>query len=98
MEGYDTAVLGNVIGLPQYREKFGVPVINAQGQPDHELLPAWQMAVNQAPNIGCIIGIFISSWAQDRWGYRRTLQIALVFLTGVIFVIFFAVNVQSEPP
>ncbi|BEJ13792.1 hypothetical protein CspHIS471_0309660 [Cutaneotrichosporon sp. HIS471] len=94
MEGYDVAVLGSVIGLPQYREKFGVPVINSQGLPDFELLPAWQMAVNQAPNVGCIIGIFIASWAQDRWGYRRTLQIALVFLTGAIFIIFFSVNVQ----
>lgn len=44
--------------------------------------------------VGCIIGIFISSYAQDRWGYRRTLQIALVFLTGVIFIIFFAPTVE----
>jgi SP family general alpha glucoside:H+ symporter-like MFS transporter len=39
-------------------------------------------------------GIFISSWAQDRWGYRGTLQIALVFLTGFIFIVFFASDVK----
>lgn len=52
MEGYDTAVLGNILGLPQFREKFGVFVDDKSG---YQLPPAWQMAVNQAPNVGCIM-------------------------------------------
>lgn len=39
-------------------------------------------------------GIFLSSWCQDRYGYRRTLQAALIALCGFIFIVFFAVNVE----
>ena len=44
--------------------------------------------------MGNIIGIFVSSWFQDRYGYKRTIQIFLVFLTGTIFVVFYAPNVE----
>lgn len=55
MEGYDVAVLGNVLGLNQFRKKFGTfnKVIN--GVDDYQLSPAWQLAVNQAPNFGCLL-------------------------------------------
>lgn len=39
-------------------------------------------------------GIFLAGYAQDRWGYRRTLQVALVFLTGCIFIVFFAPSIE----
>lgn len=39
-------------------------------------------------------GIFACSWAQDRWGYRRTIQAALIALTGFIFIVFFAPNIE----
>ncbi|CAK9783938.1 unnamed protein product [Cutaneotrichosporon oleaginosum] len=93
MEGYDTQVLGNVIGLSEFRQKFGFDT-GVEGEGRYQLTAAWQTAISQAPTIGCFIGILISSWAQDKWGYRRTIQIALVFLTGTIFIVFFAVNVE----
>lgn len=31
---------------------------------------------------------------QDRWGYKRTLQIGLIMLTGFIFIVFFAPTVE----
>lgn len=96
MEGYDTQVLGNVIGLPQFREKFGYDTGVGDDKNRWQLTAAWQTAVSQAPSIGCFIGIFVSSWSQDRWGYRPTIQIALIWLTGTIFIVFFAVNVESE--
>lgn len=55
MEGYDTAVLGNVLGLPQFRKKFGHYDGIVDGQEDYQLTPAWQLAVNQAPNFGCLL-------------------------------------------
>ena len=39
-------------------------------------------------------GIILASYAQDRWGYRRTLQIGLVALTGFIFIVFFAPTIE----
>lgn len=98
MEGYDTQVLGNIIGLYEFRKRFGYDTGVGDEDQRWQLSAAWQTAIGQAPNIGCIFGIFLSSWAQDRWGYKRTIQIGLVFLTGVIFIVFFAVNVESEFP
>lgn len=41
-----------------------------------------------------VSGIFISSWSQERYGYRRTTQVCLVFITSFIFVVVFAPSVQ----
>jgi SP family general alpha glucoside:H+ symporter-like MFS transporter len=38
-------------------------------------------------------GILIASWCQDRFGYRRTLQAALIWITGAIFCVVFSPNV-----
>lgn len=48
MEGYDTALLGNVTALETYRHKFG------SYTPEHgwQLSAAWQTAVGQAAVIG----------------------------------------------
>lgn len=95
MEGYDTAVLNNIIGLQSFREHFGYDTGKLDNpEQRYQLSAAWQTAVGQAPSIGCFVGIFIASWAQDRWGYKRTIQVALICLTGFIFINFFAVNVQ----
>ncbi|WVQ69635.1 uncharacterized protein L199_007855 [Kwoniella botswanensis] len=104
MEGYDIGckffslvivltipVLGSIIGLPTYREKYGH---FSETAGSYQLSPTWQTAIGQASTIGCFIGIFACSWAQDRYGYRRTIQVALVALTGFIFIVFFAPNVQ----
>lgn len=94
MEGYDTAVLGNALGLPQYRKKFGHEYRKPDGSLDWQLTAPWQMAVQQAPTIGCVFGIFLASWMQDKYGYRPTLQINLVLITGILFIIFFAKSVE----
>jgi SP family general alpha glucoside:H+ symporter-like MFS transporter len=54
MEGYDTQVLGNIMGLSQFRERFGHYV---GGKPDvaYQLDASWQTAIQQAPNIGCFM-------------------------------------------
>ena len=39
-------------------------------------------------------GIFLASYSQDRWGYRRTLQIGLIALTGFIFIVFFSNSIE----
>ncbi|TXT07411.1 hypothetical protein VHUM_03131 [Vanrija humicola] len=91
MEGYDTALLGNILALPSYRQKFGV-----YSGPEHgyQLTPAWQTAVGQAPTIGNFFGIFIASYTQDRWGYRRTIQVNLVLMAAFIFIVFFSPSIE----
>lgn len=51
MEGYDTALLGNILALETYRKKFGEYTEGIGWQ----LTPAWQTAVGQAPTIGNVM-------------------------------------------
>ncbi|TXT06159.1 hypothetical protein VHUM_03632 [Vanrija humicola] len=91
MEGYDTALLGAAIATPAFRKKFGHYAGAAKG---YQLKPAWQAALGQGPTVGAFCGIFIASYCQDRWGYRRTIQCGLVAMTAFIFVVFFAPTIE----
>ncbi|RSH85472.1 hypothetical protein EHS25_004868 [Saitozyma podzolica] len=81
-------VLSSINGLPAYRKKYG----HYTGS-DYQLSPVWQTAITEASIIGNFIGIFASSWFQDKYGYRRTIQIGLILSTGFIFIVFYAPNV-----
>lgn len=39
-------------------------------------------------------GIFVFSWMQQQYGYRRTMQLNLILITGFIFIVFFANSIQ----
>jgi SP family general alpha glucoside:H+ symporter-like MFS transporter len=45
-------VLGNLIGVPKYRERYGYWTGEENG---YQLTPAWQTAVGQASTIGCFL-------------------------------------------
>jgi hypothetical protein len=40
--------------------------------------------------------IFASAWFQQKYGYRRLLQIGLVAMFMFIFIVFFAQNIVSS--
>ncbi|RSH80714.1 hypothetical protein EHS25_007049 [Saitozyma podzolica] len=90
MEGFDTNMMGNMLALPSFRQRYGR--VSASG--GYQLDPAWQSAVGYAPAIGNIIGIFVFSWMQQQYGYRRTMQLNLILITGFIFIVFFANSIQ----
>jgi SP family general alpha glucoside:H+ symporter-like MFS transporter len=97
-------VLGGLIGVGEYRKKYGYWSGEEHG---YQLTAPWQAAIGQASTIGCFMlviepmsglgahesGIFLAGWAQDRWGYRRTLQLGLVSLACFIFIVFFSPNI-----
>jgi len=60
----------------------------------YQLDASWQTGLGKAAGLGSFIGIFISGYCQARFGYRRTLQVGLVWLAGSIFVTFFAKDIQ----
>ena len=91
MEGYDLALMSNFFGYPTFQRKFG----NYYAEEDTwQLTGAWQAGLQNGTYSGVIIGGFINGWASAKFGYRRTLQIALVCLTGFIFISFFAVRIE----
>ena len=89
MEGYDTALLGNFYGLPQFRERFGVHLADG----DWQITSSWQSGLQNGANIGQILGLLIAGILADRYGYKRTMIGALIIIAAAIFLLFFAKNI-----
>lgn len=89
MEGYDTALLGNFYGLPQFRESFGKQLANG----DWQITSSWQSGLQNGANIGQIMGLLIAGILADRFGYKKTMIGALIMVCGSIFLLFFAQNI-----
>jgi SP family general alpha glucoside:H+ symporter-like MFS transporter len=89
MEGYDTIILGNFYGMPAFNKKYGT-LDPATG--DYSLSAPWQDGLSDGAGVGEILGLFISGWLADRFGYKRVLGGALIMITCFIFINFFAIN------
>lgn len=91
MEGYDVVLLASFYAFPEFRQKYG------QRQPDgsYQLTAAWQAGLSNGANVGEILGLFITGWVSEKFGYRKTMIGALVLVIAFIFIPFFAQNVQT---
>ncbi|KAJ5757354.1 uncharacterized protein N7511_006048 [Penicillium nucicola] len=90
MEGYDLALLSSMYASPAFNKKFGE--LTASGK---WAVPAsWQSGLSNGARCGEIIGLLINGLVSERLGYRRTMICALATVTAVIFIFFFAVNIQ----
>lgn len=91
MEGYDTNLLNSFYGFPDFVNKFGT-YFPEKGK--KEIPAKWQTALSMAVNCGEIIGLFLAGIISDRIGYRKTLIASLIMVAGLIFIVFFAKNIQ----
>ncbi|KAL1656404.1 hypothetical protein SLS61_000867 [Didymella pomorum] len=92
MEGYDLALLGSLYGSPMFNRKYGV-LNDRTGK--WALQPSWQSALSNGARAGEVIGLLINGFVSERYGYRKTMIGALIAMTGFIFILFFAPNVQT---
>ncbi|KAB8216207.1 general substrate transporter [Aspergillus novoparasiticus] len=90
MEGYAVMLLSSFYALPQFNRKYG------QLQPDgtYVISAPWKSALSNGAVVGEIIGLFFTGIVQDRFGYRLTIFGALCLVTGFIFILFFAQNIE----
>lgn len=90
MEGYDLALLSALYASEQFNKKYGV-----MGPEGKYLVPAsWQSALSNGARVGEVLGLLINGYVSDRFGYRKTMIGALAAMIGVVFIFFFAPNVQ----
>ena len=47
----------------------------------------WQSGLGQSSTVGTIIGAFINGWAISKYGYKKTVIVALGFMTAFIFIV-----------
>ncbi|GMK59736.1 hypothetical protein CspeluHIS016_0803420 [Cutaneotrichosporon spelunceum] len=90
MEGYDTILIGNFYAYPEFAKKYG-QYIDAHG--NHQLSAAWQAGLGNCSGIGCFFGVMLNGYLVAKWGQKRVLVWALVVLSGLIFITFFAPNI-----
>jgi MFS transporter, SP family, general alpha glucoside:H+ symporter len=89
MEGYDTSLLPSFFAYPTFLQKYG----QYYGEIDrYQLTGAWQSGLLNGANSGVIIGGFINGWAAHRYGYKRTMTVAMIMMAAVLFIVFFSPN------
>ncbi|KAK2811618.1 hypothetical protein FQN50_001960 [Emmonsiellopsis sp. PD_5] len=87
MEGYDTLLVPNFMGYPEFRKKYGQ---DFGGELGWQVSGPWQTGLSMASTVGAIFGGFINGYMVTRFGYRMVMIGGLLFLNAFIFVVFFA--------
>jgi len=86
MDGFDLVIVNSLFGLPAFQERFG----NLMSDGTYLIPASWQSGLPLAVLVGQIIGLFAGGVVAERYGYRKAMILALVFVSGFIFVQFFA--------
>ena len=90
MEGYDLVLIGAFYAFPTFRMKYGVEK-NGKWQ-----IPApWQAGLGNGARVGEILGLLLNGIICDRVGFKRTMIGTLILLCGLIFIPFFAQNIET---
>lgn len=92
MEGYDVMLLGQFFANQAFAQRYGIWNPNAGENGRWEIAAPWQTGLSVGCQVGQILGLQITGWASERYGYRPTMLIALICLTGFLFLQFFAIN------
>ncbi|EXK28038.1 hypothetical protein FOMG_15499 [Fusarium oxysporum f. sp. melonis 26406] len=90
MEGYDTILIGNLYAMKPFNEYYGHP--DSQG--GYSISAAWQSGLTNGASVGEILGLYVSGWLADRYGYKKVLATALVMMTAFIFIQFFSISLS----
>ena len=92
MEGYDTTLINSFYAFPEFRKSYGHPT---PGGGEYEIAPSWQSALTNGAIVGSICGLLFAGQLTERFGYKKTMIIALVSMSIFIFLSFFAFNIQT---
>lgn len=87
MEGYDNHLLGNFIGYPAFRSKYGTYIDETKG---YQVSSAWQAGLTDIGSIGNIIGALLNGYFTPKVGPRVVMMTSLAAMTAFIFITFFA--------
>ncbi|SCV69683.1 BQ2448_1077 [Microbotryum intermedium] len=90
MEGYDSTLLPSFFAFPPFVEQYGTRL------PDGSVTisASWQTGLSVACQVGSIVGLFLNGVLVDRYGYKNTMLASLIFMVLVIFIPFFATNLE----
>jgi SP family general alpha glucoside:H+ symporter-like MFS transporter len=90
MEGYDINLIANLQAVPAFKRKFGVQLADGS----YEVTAAWQAGLTNGAYVGEILGLMVNGIIAERYGFKKTMIGALAAVTGLIFILFFAQNIE----
>lgn len=93
MISYDGGLVGSFYAFPAFQEKFGQKIPG--GTSTYVISAAWQSGLGDGGSVGEIIGLFLNGWASEKFGYRKTMITALCVAIVLIFMPFFAKDIQT---
>ncbi|RKU43725.1 hypothetical protein DL546_004609 [Coniochaeta pulveracea] len=91
MEGYDVTLLSSFIGYPAFRRKYGTYLNEESG---YQISAKWQTGLNDIAAVGNIIGALLNGYLTAKFGHRRVMMGCLAALSAMIFIVFFAPNIE----
>ncbi|KAJ4322115.1 hypothetical protein N0V94_002583 [Neodidymelliopsis sp. IMI 364377] len=91
MEGYDTSLMNKFFAFEPFRNRFGDQV-----NPDGGMLVSsrWQTIILNGTQVGCILGLIINGYITEWIGYKKTMVVSMVVMTGAIFIPFFSTSLE----
>ena len=78
MEGFDVVLINNFYALPQFARKYGE--VDSAGK--YAIPAKWQASLSNGAQVGEIIGLSINGWASERFGYKKTMIVAVSFVAS----------------
>ncbi|KAK5691860.1 hypothetical protein LTR97_011031 [Elasticomyces elasticus] len=91
MDGYDLKLVGSLFAQPAFREAYGHRLPDGT----YQISAPWQSGLNNGSNIGQMIGLLVAGVLVERFGFRKTMMVALVSVPCVIFIQFFATGLPQ---
>ncbi|KAH8809428.1 general substrate transporter [Xylogone sp. PMI_703] len=88
MDGYDFHVLGSLFAQPAFQKAFG----DLQPNGTYQISAPWQSGLNNGASVGALVGLFLAGYFTDKFGFRKTIMLALFFIVCFIFIQFFATS------
>ncbi|KAL9112344.1 MAG: hypothetical protein Q9227_003462 [Pyrenula ochraceoflavens] len=88
MEGFQLILMEQMFAYPAFQKSFGTELPDGTFQ-----LPAiWQTALLNGASVGSILGLWANGWLAERYGNKKTMLGALMLITVLIAIPFFAVS------
>ena len=98
MEAYDKVLITTFFGSPQFTKDFGqsMPPTAADLEVTQYQIPfSWQTALTSGAVCAEILGLLLHGSLTERFGYRKTVTVALIWMCAAVFLTVFAMNIQT---
>jgi MFS transporter, SP family, general alpha glucoside:H+ symporter len=93
MEGYDLALISAFNAYPTFQRKFGHPSHKKPGT--YQISAPWQAGLSNGARVGEILGLLLNGYLAERFGMKKTMIGSLILLSGLLFIPFFAQNIET---